>query len=130
MGRLTERVSLITGAAQGQGCVQRGRRAEERHVSGDGARIIIDDDCEPWPRGLAVRVHDQDIERGVIGLPERIRRFGAMPVNEFVAVAKCRHPFVRQGRKRRIDPSHNGMNGRFGRRGNLSFRGDLRDLTV
>ena len=80
--------------------------------------------------GLAVRVHNQNIERRVIGLPERIRRFGAVPVNEFVAVAKGRRPFMRQGRQGGVKSAHNGMNGRIGRRGNLSFRGDLRDLTV
>ena len=68
------------------------------------AREFVDDDCKPWPRGLAVRVHDQDVERRVIGLPERIRRFGAVPVDEFIAVSEGRRAFVRQSHQRRISP--------------------------
>ena len=102
-----------------------GRRAEERHVSGDCARIIVDDDCEPRPRRLAARVHDQNIERRMISLPKRIRRFGAVPVNEFIAVAKGRRSFVRQGRQCRVEPAHNGVDGRVRRRGDLALCGDF-----
>ena len=48
----------------------------------------------------------------MIRLPEGVRRFGAVSVNEFIAVAESRRAFVRQSGQRRIEATHNGMNGR------------------
>ena len=66
----------------------------------------------------------------MIGLPKRIRCFGTVPVNEFIAVAKGCRSLMRQCRQRRVEPAHNGVDGCVRRRGDLALCRDFCDLTI
>jgi hypothetical protein len=61
-----------------------------------------------------IRIDNQNIKRRVISLPKRVRRFGAVTVNEFIAIAKSRCAFVRQCGQRRIKATNDSVNGRIG----------------
>jgi hypothetical protein len=52
-----------------------------------GAGMIVQNDRQPRARGFAIRIDDKDVERGVIGLPKSVRRFRAVTMNQFIAVA-------------------------------------------
>lgn len=110
--------------------MQRGGCAEKDHISGDRAGMIVENDRKPRPRWLAIRIDDQNVEHGVIRLPERVRRFGAVPVNEFIAIAKSRCALVRQSRQRRIEAANNRVNGCVGRRFGIALLRDLHGLAV
>jgi hypothetical protein len=109
---------------------QSGRRFEKCHVSGNYARIIINDDRKPVGAPARRWRPQSNIEQRMIGLPESIWRFRAVPVNEFIAVAESRLAFMRQGCQCRIEAAHNGMDNGIRRRGDLALRGDLCDLAV
>ena len=49
--------------AQGKAGVQHAGRAEEHHVSGDRARMVVDDGGQPGAGGLAALVEDEDVEQ-------------------------------------------------------------------
>ena len=42
----------------------------------------------------------------MIRLPKRVRRFGAVTVNQFIAVAESRRSFMRQRRQRRVEAAN------------------------
>lgn len=58
--------------------------------------MIVNDSCQPWADRCAIRVGDQDVKFSVIGLPDRIRTLGAVPINHLELLAKCGVTFMRE----------------------------------
>jgi len=96
--------------------VQRRWCSEENHVTGDGARIVVDHRREPGPGFFAVRVDDQNVELGVVGLPGRVGPIGAMAMHQLIAVAERRLAFMRERERRGVEPGHDRVNAAIGRR--------------
>ena len=66
---------------QRQRCVQRGWVFEREEVPSHSAAVIVDHGGEPRLGNLAVRTDQQNVERGVVGLPDRIRCVRFAPMN-------------------------------------------------
>ncbi len=86
------RVGLVPDRlAQRQGGVHRRRCAQEDCVAADRPGAVVEDRCQPWPCGLAVGAHHQDVEHDVIGLPHRVGQL-CLPAEYqlvLVAVGRC-----------------------------------------
>jgi hypothetical protein len=63
-----------------------GGRGERNKITRDRATIVVEDDRQPRLPGLAAVLHE-NVELGVIRLPDRIRRLGLGAVNQIEAVA-------------------------------------------
>ena len=61
--------------------------AEECDGSGEGAGVAVDHPSPPGSLRVTARIHDQEIEPGVVGLPECIWPIGAMLEDHFESVA-------------------------------------------
>ncbi|AOF95319.1 hypothetical protein BSY17_4168 (plasmid) [Sphingobium sp. RAC03] len=104
--------------------VERGGRAEENHVACYHARVIVQHRRQPRPHRATAGIEDQDIELGVIGLPDRIGVFGAVPMHQLELVAEGGSTFMCQGQHRRIDPPHDIAHAAIGRHSPLPFADD------
>jgi hypothetical protein len=83
--------------AQRQRCVQRGRGAEEHRVPGDRAGVVVDHRGQPRPRGRPIGVEDQDVELGVVGLPEGVGPAGTVPPDQLEPVPERRLSLLGEG---------------------------------
>jgi len=90
------------GLAQRQRQVQRRGSAQEQGVAGDGPRAVVEHDRQPRPGRAAVRVQHQQVQLGVVGLPDLVRPVGLPAVHQLVAVAQRRRPVVRQRQQVRV----------------------------
>ena len=76
--------------------------------------MIVDHHCQPGPRLVAVRIHNHEIEFGVIGLPDRIRSVGAMPVDELESVAIGGRAVMGQRDETGVELAYDRVDGRVG----------------
>src|SRR3546814_4560613 len=81
------------------------KTAYEMRIS-DWSSDVCSSDLQPRPHRATAGIEDQDIELGVIGLPDRIGVFGAVPMHQLELVAEGGSTFMCQGQHRRIDPPH------------------------
>jgi hypothetical protein len=65
--------------------------------------MIVDNRRQPRARRLARLVEDEQIERGVIGLPDRVGSTRPVPVNHLKPVAEGGCAFMRQSHRRWIN---------------------------
>lgn len=79
--------------------------------------MIIDDRREPRPRGLALLVQDQNVQEGVVGLPEGVRRLRPVAVNQLEAITEGGWPVLRQSDHCRVEGGEDRMHGGVGRSG-------------
>jgi hypothetical protein len=76
------------GLAKRERGLQRGRGAQEHGVPRHGTRMIVDHARQPRAHRRPVRVEDQEIQLGVVGLPERIGPLGTVAVDQFETAAE------------------------------------------
>jgi hypothetical protein len=100
---------------QRQRQVQRGRGAEEHGVASDRAGAVVEHDGQPRPRRRAGLVEDEQVEFGVVGLPDLVRPLGLAPVDQLVAVPQRHRPVVRQRQQLRVQGGHDRVDGAVGR---------------
>ena len=67
--------------------MQRGRVFERKEVASHSSAIIVDHGGEPRLGSRAVGTEQQNVERGVIGLPDRVGPIGFPPVYQLECVA-------------------------------------------
>jgi len=111
------------GLPQGEGQVQRGRCSQENGVPADRAGAVVDDDRQPGARRVSSFVEDQDVELGVVGLPDLVRAVGLTAVHQLVAVAEPGRAVVRKGQQVRVDRGDDLADGAVRRRGPAPFAG-------
>lgn len=104
--------------------------AQEHHVTCDRTRVVVDHGREPGPDWPAAFVEHQDIEPGVIGLPERVGRARPVPVDQLVAVAKGGGTLESQGHHGRIEAGEYGADRAVGGRAPSLCLSDGRDPPV
>src|ERR1022692_856767 len=80
-----------------QRSVQRGWIFEREEVPSHSTALIVDHGGEPRLGNLAVRTDQQNVERGVVGLPDRIRCVRFAPMNQFESVAVRLRSLMRKG---------------------------------
>jgi len=82
--------------AQRERGLQRRRRSDEHDVPRDRAAVVVLNDRQPRTHCTPVLVDDQDVELGVVGLPDLVgrRRFAA--VDELEAFAVAHRPVMRE----------------------------------
>jgi hypothetical protein len=59
--------------------------------------VVVDDCGQPRPRGRAVGFEDQDVELGVVGLPEGVGLAGAVPPGQLEPVPERRLSLLGEG---------------------------------
>ena len=91
------------GVTQREAGVQHRRGADERQGAGHRARVVVEDDGQPWAHWLAGLIENENVQHGVVGLPDRVGRFGAVPMDQLIAVAKCCRPVQRQADHCRVE---------------------------
>lgn len=89
--------------------------SEEDAVPGDGARVIVEHEGQPGPGRRAAGVQHEDVEQGMIGLPDGIRPLGAVTVDQFEAVPIRRGPVMGERDESRVECARDRMNGGIGR---------------
>ena len=82
--------------AQREAGLESGRCSKEHHGAGDGTGIVVHHGRQPGPDGLARLIKGEQVEQGVIGLPDRIGGRGAVAMDQLVAVAEGGCPLMRQ----------------------------------
>src|SRR3546814_7091926 len=90
------------------------KTAYEMRIS-DWSSDVCSSDLQPRPHRATAGIEDQDIELGVIGLPDRIGVFGAVPMHQLELVAEGGSTFMCQGQHRQIDPPHDIAHAAIGR---------------
>lgn len=65
--------------------------------------MIVYHGRQPRPRFLAAGVEDQNVELGMIGLPDGVRPIGAVPVHQLELVAESGGALMRERQHRRFD---------------------------
>ena len=88
----------------------------EDRVSGQSARVVVDDRGQPRPHRLAAYVSDDEIELRVIRLPDCVWTACTMAMHQLKLIAEARRTFMSQRRQGRIDPSDDGVHGAVRRR--------------
>jgi hypothetical protein len=78
--------------------------------------MVVEDDGQPRARRAAVAIQDEDVELGVVGLPQVVRVPGLAAVDQLVLVAQGGRAFVGQGHQVRVEAGHD--------RGHAAVRGD------
>lgn len=105
-------------------------RAEKHHVACDHAGMIVHHRRQPRPCRPATSIEDEDVEFGVVGLPDRVRAIGAMTMDHLVFVAESGSALMRERQHRRIDPAHDIANAAVGRRVPSIFASDMHNATM
>jgi hypothetical protein len=75
------------GLAQGERGVKGAGRLKGHHVAGHGTAILIKNDREPGFPRTAFLIGEQNVEQGVVGLPDDIGRIRFAAVQEILGVA-------------------------------------------
>lgn len=91
-------------------------RRSSDHVSADRAGVIIHDGGQPGAVGLPVRADDENVEFGVVGLPDVVRPFRPTAEHQLVTIAVGRGTFQRGGDERWVEGLHDLPDGRVARR--------------
>ena len=73
--------------AQRQRGLERDGRLEADAEAGDRAAVVVEDDGQPGPRGLAALVEDPDVQRRVVGLPDLVGSAGLAAIEQVEALA-------------------------------------------
>ena len=110
---------------QRQRGLQRGRGAEEDRVPGDRAGMIILDDGQPGPGGPAARIEHQQVQFGVVGLPDLVGAVRLPAVNQLEPVPVGHRAVPGQGDQAGIQAGDDGVHRGIGRRGPAPGGGDL-----
>ena len=116
--------------AQGEAGVQHAGRAEEHAVSGNGAGVVVHHRGQPGAGRLAGLVEDEKVEEGVVRLPERVGRFGAVAVSQLEAVPERGWPVLRQRHHAWIEGGDDRVDGAIGRDAPALGLGDRADPAV
>jgi len=95
--------------------VQRGRGAKEHGVAGDRAGAVVEHDGQPRPGRCPRLVEHEQVELGVVGLPDLVRPLRLAPVDQLVAVPQRHRPVVRQRQQLRVQGGHDRVDGAVGR---------------
>lgn len=91
-----------------EGRVHRGRGTGKDCVSADRARVVVDHDREPGAIRLPARgAGNEDVEFGVIGLPDLVGAVGSAAVHQLVPIAIRGGSIQRERHERRIEGLHN-----------------------
>ncbi len=101
--------------AQRQRQVQRRRCAEEHRVAGDRAGAVVLHDGQPRPGRGAVGVEDEQVEFGVVGLPDHVRALGLAAVDQFVAVPQRHRAVMGESEQVRVQLGDDRVHGAVGR---------------
>ena len=88
---------------QCEGGLDRRRRAEENGISSDRSGMVIEQDGKPRAHVCTICIEREDIELGVIDLPDGIRLFDLVPVDQLEPVTTGGAPLVGKGQKARIE---------------------------
>ena len=88
--------------AEGQRRLDRRRRPEEEQVAGDRPAVIVEDDGQPGLSRLARVIRHEEVELGVIGLPDGVGPRGLGAMDEVEGIAVCLRPLVSQCHQRRL----------------------------
>ena len=107
-----------------------GWRTKENHVARDHARVIVQHGRQPRPHLATACVEDQDIELGMIGLPDRIGALGAVSIHQLELVAEGGSTFMCQGQHRRINPAHDISHASVGRHSPFPFADDAGETAM
>jgi len=75
-------------------------------IAGDGPAVVVEHDREPRPRRLVVLVQDPQVERGVVGLPGRVRGRGLVAVEQIEGLLVGLGPLMGQDDQARIEMAH------------------------
>ena len=76
-----------------------GRVIKREEVPGDCAAIVVDDDGEPRLGEYTIRPDEVNIQRRVVGLPDRIGSISFLAMNQFEGIAVGFGPLVGQSDK-------------------------------
>ena len=102
--------------SQRQRRLQRARGARRQMIRGDGAAMVVDDDRQPRADHRTCRVMHQDVELGVVGLPDLVRGCRFAPMQQLVALPIGLGALVGEHGHRRVHCPHGGMHRRIARR--------------
>ena len=88
-----------------------GGGGEEEQIARDGPAVIIEDDGQPGLPWLARAIRHEDVELGVVGLPDGIGPFGLGAMDEVEGFAIGLRTVVGQRHERGFQPTNHPVDG-------------------
>jgi len=120
----------LHGLVKGQCRLERGRRAGEDGVAGDGAGVVIEYDGQPRACAGPGGVDNLNVQLGVVALPLLVRAAGGAPVDQLEPVPVRGVAFERDCAQSGIDGGNDRPDRRVARGGNAAVERDGPDPPV
>src|SRR5271157_5768951 len=86
-GHGSARQLLADGLVQGEGCLHRGGGVQGQEVPCHGTAVVVEDDGEPRLARVPLLITNEDIEFGMVRLPDGVGRFRLPAVDEVEGLA-------------------------------------------